>query len=105
MEQSPSGEANRFSTSQEISSNLWNQEVYYRIYKCPPATPILSRPHPIAQFTVKALERVDIHLSKSFSNKMYSIMISKKILIKSNYIPTYFGSDHHHHHHQGNCSL
>jgi len=33
MEQSPSGEANRFSASQENPRKLWNPQVYYRSYK------------------------------------------------------------------------
>jgi hypothetical protein len=49
MEQSPSGKANRFSTSQEIPSNLWNKKVHYRIHKCLAPVPILSRLDPVTQ--------------------------------------------------------
>ena len=36
MEQSPSGAANWFSTSQEVPRILGNRKVLYRILKCPP---------------------------------------------------------------------
>ena len=39
MEQSASGDANRFSASQETVRFLWNSKFYYRIHKCP--TPVL----------------------------------------------------------------
>jgi hypothetical protein len=42
MEQSPSSEANRFSTSQEIPALYVTRNFHYQIYKCPPPVPILS---------------------------------------------------------------
>ena len=42
MEQSPSGEANWFSASQEIPCFLWDLKVHYCIHKLLPTVPILS---------------------------------------------------------------
>jgi hypothetical protein len=47
MDQSPSGEANGFVASQEISRVLLNPKVYYRIHNCSPPVSILSQPNPV----------------------------------------------------------
>ena len=60
MEQSPSGEVNRFSASQEIRHILWNSKVHFRIRKCRPPVPILSQLDPVHALTTFFLK---IHLN------------------------------------------
>ena len=62
-EQSPSGEANRFSASQEIPCISWNPKVHYCIHHCPTPVPNVSQHDPVDAPTSHFLK---IHLNIIF---------------------------------------
>jgi len=55
-----SWEANWFSVSQEMTRNLCNPKVHYRIHMCPPPVPILSQLDPVHALTLHFLK---IHIN------------------------------------------
>ena len=83
MEQSPSGEANRFSASQEIPRILWNPKVYYHSHKCRNlslswASSIQSIPsHPTSWRSILILSS---HLSLGLPSGLYPSGFLTKIL-------------------------
>ena len=60
MVQSPSWEANRFSTNQETPRILWNPKVHHRTPKRPPPVPILSQLDPVH---IPKSHLLEIHLN------------------------------------------
>ena len=68
-EQSPSWEANRFATSQEITRISWNPKVHYLIHKFPPPVLILNQLDPVHTLTSHFLK---IHLNIILPSKPVS---------------------------------
>jgi hypothetical protein len=83
MEQSPSWQANRFSSSQEIPRILRNPKVYYRINKCPPHVPKTHFPkfhlNIILPSTPGSFPRF-IFLSNPYQNPLYTSPLPPYVL-------------------------
>jgi len=77
-EQSPSSEANSFSASQEIPSNLRNPKVHYHIHKSPPPNPFLSQIDPAHGPTfpvLKILLNIILPSTPGFSRRSLSLRL------------------------------
>jgi hypothetical protein len=87
MEQSPSWEDNRFSTSHEIPHILWNPKVHYRTYECPIYSELFIKYAPLGRAISKyQLLRMqdckDTRISRQ-RNWKNSGKFSRKIIVES----------------------
>jgi hypothetical protein len=89
MQQSPSWEANRFSTSQEIPCILWNPKVHCRIHKCPPPVPVSRQLDPVHNPTSTSWRSILI-LSSHLRVGLPSGLFPSVFPIKTLYTPLLF---------------
>ena len=92
MEQSPSWEANRFSSREEILRNVWNPMVHYRIHKCSSPVLILSHFDPVQASTSHFLKihfNIILPSTSGSSNWPLSLRIPHQNPVYTSTLPPY----------------
>jgi len=84
VELRPSLEANRFESSQEIPTILWNRDVYSRIHNSPPNFRILSEVDPVHNTTYQFM-KIHFIIIIPFSLRLHSDVLIRVFTTKIQY--------------------